>query len=96
MRRIPNLQTRNEVNFSTPCFNCFCFNKKGTKRTDFYGQSISHKLENAKRKKKIKCIPIGFSLRKPLKCFKNIKIEVSKKKEQVNRREWFYILKYVS
>ena len=38
------------------------------------------KLENAKGKKNIKCITIGISLHKPLKCFKNIKVEVSKKK----------------
>ena len=37
------------------------------------------KLENAKGKKNIKCITIGISLHKPLKCFKNIKVEVSKK-----------------
>ena len=32
-----------------------------------------------KGKKNIKCITIGISLHKRLKCFKNIKIEVSKK-----------------
>ena len=53
--------------FPLRAFNCFCFNQKGTKRIDFYGQSISHKLENAKGEKNIKCITIGISLHKPLK-----------------------------
>ena len=66
--------------FPLRAFNCFCFNQKGTKRIDFYGQSISHKLENAKGEKNIKCTTICISLHyKPLKCFKFIKIEVSKK-----------------
>ena len=38
---------------------------------DFYGQSISHKLENAKKNK---CITLGISLQKQWKSFKNNKI----------------------